>query len=260
MSRDNKPRKHRHKRHYTFMIISGDSDGTTKRLHLNHFKTQLLAYFCFAVALAIICYIIYSAMTIKTLRSINSEQKTEIDALNVDNSTLQASNDKLQTEVQQLSAAINKRLEDEQQSEEEAEALAMPIGFPLTGTASMVSAVDDLSSTTVTELTEDTKNDATGNPIVIFTAAEGSSIIASGTGTVTSVTTDTKFGNQVIIDHGNGYISIYRNSGDPLVSEGSTIDRGDIIFVVGSDNTTLGYQIQLDDQFIDPEEMIEING
>ena len=261
MSRDNKPRKHRHKRHYTFMIISGDSDGTTKRLHLNHFKTQLLAYFCFAVALAIICYIIYSAMTINTLRSINSEQKTEIDALNVDNSTLQASNDKLQTEVKQLSAAINKRLEDEQQSVEEAEALAMPIGFPLTGTAPVpVSAVDDLSSTTITELNEENKNEVTGNPIVIFTAAEGSSIIASGTGTIISVTTDTKFGNQVIIDHGNGYISIYRNAGDPLVSEGSTIDRGDIIFVVGSDNTTLGYQIQLDDQFIDPEEMIEING
>ena len=76
-----KPKKHRHKRHYTFMIISGDSDGSTKRLHLNHFKTQLLAYTCFAIALAIICYIIYTAITINTLREIELEQKASIEAL-----------------------------------------------------------------------------------------------------------------------------------------------------------------------------------
>ena len=53
MSTEKKPRKHRHKRHYTFMVISGDSDGSTKRLHLNHFKTQLLAYTAFGIALVL---------------------------------------------------------------------------------------------------------------------------------------------------------------------------------------------------------------
>ena len=260
MSNNNKPRKHRHKRHYTFMVISGDSDGSTRRLHLNHFKTQLLAYTCFAIALAIVCYIIYSVMTINTLKEIQAEQKAEIEQLKENNSTLEASNAKYETEVEQLSAAINKRIVDEQQSAEEAEALALPTGFPLTGTASMVSALDDASSTTITELTDDNKDEATGNPIVVFTASEGSSVIASGTGTITTVTTDTKFGNQVVIDHGNGYISIYRNAGDPLVSEGSSLDRGDIIFVVGESNTSLGYQILLDNEYIDPEDLIEING
>ena len=260
MSNNNKPRKHRHKRHYTFMVISGDSDGSTRRLHLNHFKTQLLAYTCFALALAIVCYIIYSVMTINTLKEIQAEQKAEIEQLKENNSTLEASNAKYETEVEQLSAAINKRIVDEQQSAEEAEALALPTGFPLTGTASMVSALDDASSTTITELTDDNKDEATGNPIVVFTASEGSSVIASGTGTITTVTTDTKFGNQVVIDHGNGYISIYRNAGDPLVSEGSSLDRGDIIFVVGESNISLGYQILLDNEYIDPEDLIEING
>ena len=260
MSKETKPRKHRHKRHYTFMIISGDSDGSTKRLHLNHFKTQILAYLLFIVALAIICYIIYSAITINTLRGIQAKQTAEIEELTTENNSLSAQNDKLETEVEQLSAAINKRLEDEQLSAEEAEALAKPTGFPLSGTASMASAVDDTNSTTVTMLTEDNKDTATGNPIVMFTAGEGSNVIASGSGTVLSVTTDAKFGNMVTIDHGNGYISIYRNGGDPLVTEGSEIDRGDIIFVVGEHNTSLGYQIQQNDKYIDPEELIEING
>ena len=259
MSAELKPRKHRHKRHYTFMVISGDSDGSTRRLHLNHFKTQLLAYCLFAVVLAIVCYIIYSAMTISNLRSIQAQQKVQIEELTAENDALQAEKDTLTTEEQQLLAALNLRLENEQQSAEEAETLAIPSGFPLTGTASMENAVDDTNSTTITKLTEDNADEATGNPIVLFEAAAGSNIIATGTGTVLSVTTDAKFGNAVTIDHGNGYISIYRNSGDPLVAEGDEIDRGDIIFVVG-DNTTLGYQIQKDDKYIDPEDLIEING
>ncbi len=260
MSKTTKPKKHRHKRHYTFMVISGDSDGSTKRLHLNHFKTQLLAYILFAVVLAIICYIIYSAITINTLRNIEVQQKADIEALTDERNTLLTEKDQLETENEQLSAAINKRIIDEQQSAEEAQTLAMPTGFPLTGTASMANAVDDKNSTTITTLTEENKDEATGDPLVVFTAAEGSSIIASGTGTIVSVTTDTKFGNQVAIDHGNGYISIYRNAGDPLVTEGSLIDRGDIIFVITKDNTSLGYQIQKDESYIDPEELIEING
>ena len=43
-------------------------------------------------------------------------------------------------------------------------------------------------------------------------------------------------GKDIKIDHGNGYISIYRNAGDPLVTDGSQIDRGDIIFVITKDN------------------------
>ena len=106
MSTDKKPRKHRHKRHYTFMIISGDSDGSTKRLHLNHFRTQLLAYTAFGIVLVIICYIIYSSITINHLRSIEIEQKTQIDELTNESATLEASNTELETKVQQLSAAL----------------------------------------------------------------------------------------------------------------------------------------------------------
>ena len=260
MSEDKKPKKHRHKRHYTFMVISGDSDGSTKSLHLNHFKTQLLAYSAFAVALVVICYIVYSAITIGNLRRIISDQKVQVTELTAESSSLEASNIELDTQVQQLKAALNQRLEDEQISAEEAENNAIPSGFPFSGTASMTSAVDDPNETTVTKLTDENKDTATGNPIVLLESAAGNTVISSGSGTVMTVTTDVKFGNIVSIDHGNGYISIYRNSGDPLVTEGSTIEKGAIIYAISDNNTTLGYQIQKDDQYIDPEELIEING
>ena len=124
----------------------------------------------------------------------------------------------------------------------------------------MTPAVDDPNETNYTKITEDNKDTATGNPLVLFDSAAGNSVIAAGSGTVQTVTTDVKFGNMVTIDHGNGYISIYRNMGDPLVTEGSAIDKGDIIFVISEDNTTLGYQIQQNEQYINPEELTEING
>ena len=260
MSKETKPRKHRHKRHYTFMVISGDSDGSTKRLHLNHTKTQVLAYTLFIIVLAIICYIIYSAITINSLKAIDAEQKAKIDELVATSSSLEATNDDLSNKVELLTATLNQRIVDEQASAEEAEELAIPSGFPLTGTASMTNAKDDPNETKVTELTDDNKDTATGNPIVVFEAASGNSVIAAGSGTVQTVTTDVKFGNMVTIDHGNGYVSTYRNSGDPLVQEGAEIDKGDIIFVIGDDNTSLGYQIQQDSEYIDPEDLIEING
>ncbi|RKM58261.1 hypothetical protein D6853_01610 [Butyrivibrio sp. X503] len=254
-----KPRKHRHRRNYTFMVISGDSDGSTKRLHLDHFQTQVLAYTAFALVLILICYIIFSAMTITNLRSIQVDQKSQIQTLTEENVKLTASNETLGNEAQQLRAALNMRLENEQQSAEEAENNAIPSGFPLTGSANIDYAVDDVNSTNITKV-DDRNSEEEGNPLVLFSAASGSNIIAAGTGTVQSVTSDAKFGNYVSIDHGNGYISIYRNSGTPIVSEGDEVDRGDILFVVDGNNTKLGYQIQKDDTYINPEELIEING
>ena len=254
-------RKHRHKRNYTFMIISGDSDGTTKRLHLNHSQTQMLAYCLFAVALALCCFILFSVITIGNLKSTNREQKTKLEALEKENSSLATTNDDLVSKKEQLEAALQKRLDNEQRSEEEAAELADPTGFPLTGTAPLPQqAVDDTSSTEITKITDKNKDTAKGNPLVLFTAASGSNIIASGSGTVMTVTADAKFGNIVTIDHGNGYISIYRNAGTPLVSEGDQIDRGSILYVVGEKNKTLGYQIQENEVYINPEDKIKIVG
>ena len=120
--------------------------------------------------------------------------------------------------------------------------------------------MDDPSETKVTKITDDNKDTVSGNPIGLFNATEGSTVIATGSGTVQTVTTDVKFGNVVTIDHGNGYISVYRNTGDPLVAEGTEIEKGGIIFVISDDNKTLGYQILQNEQYIDPEDLIEISG
>jgi murein DD-endopeptidase MepM/ murein hydrolase activator NlpD len=45
-----------------------------------------------------------------------------------------------------------------------------------------------------------------------------------------------------------------------LVEEGDTVSRGTALFIIGDKGATLGYQIQYNDEYVNPEDMIEING
>ena len=93
-----------------------------------------------------------------------------------------------------------------------------------------------------------------------FTAAQGVNVVTTGTGTVSSVDADETYGTKIIIDHGNGYQSIYRNNGISLVKTGEELGKGYILFTVGEENQELGYQIMKDEAYIDPMVIIDING
>lgn len=258
------PRKHRHKRHYTFMIISGDSDRKSKQIHLGHVATQVLAFSLFAILVAIVCYIAYITLRFKNLQSSNSQtlssmqavidnQQQMISDLSAENSSLQTANSELQAGYEQVSKALNIMVDDEEANEAAQIEAALPKGFPLSSQASYESRIDDPSS--------DSKDTAKeGNPILVFNASAGSHVVASGTGTVLTITSDSKYGKCITIDHGNGYKSIYRLSGTVLVEEGDTVSRGTALFLIGDKGATLGYQIQYNDEYVNPEDMIEING
>lgn len=118
---------------------------------------------------------------------------------------------------------------------------SLPTEFPLNGSASMQ------------EVTE-------GDPMCLFTASEGTMVVATASGTVTAVNDDADYGHSVWIDHGNGYVTIYRNKGDVIVKQGDQVVQGTSLFLVTKDNTTLGYQMKKDDVFINPMEMLAISG
>ncbi|SDB06953.1 peptidoglycan DD-metalloendopeptidase family protein [Butyrivibrio sp. INlla16] len=274
----NKPKKHRHKRHYTFMIISGDSDGSSGSFHVGHVAAQVLAFSIFAIFLFLICYVIHSAITLSSLKKYTVQQSAQIEELDTANKELIQKNSELENEVSQLSQALNQKVEAEAQTAAEEQQQYIPSLLPISGTASIENSYDDPNSTEIElqadggeenadeegaegEDAEKTPVDTTGlDPILILTTEANSTIIASGSGTVTSVTADVKYGNSVTIDHGNGYITIYRNAGESLVHEGDSVAKGATLFVVGENNTKLGYQIKQDGVFVNPEEMVEING
>ncbi len=70
-----------------------------------------------------------------------------------------------------------------------------------------------------------------GNPIL---AADG------GTITVSGWPDNSGYGNRVIIDHGNGYSSLYAHMSRVAVVAGQSVNRGDVIGYVGSTGRSTG--------------------
>ena len=70
-------------------------------------------------------------------------------------------------------------------------------------------------------------------------AAIGTKVTAAADGTVKKVYSDDMFGTTVVIDHGDGIMSIYSNlAKTPTVSEGDRCSGGDVIGAVG--DTAIG--------------------
>ena len=79
-------------------------------------------------------------------------------------------------------------------------------------------------------------------------------------GTVIAVGEDAEYGNVVRIDHGNGYVTIYRCSLEVRVHEGDDVVKGDPLFLMSNGTTTLGYQILQNAEFINPSDVMELKG
>lgn len=94
----------------------------------------------------------------------------------------------------------------------------------------------------------------------IFTAADGAMVVATAAGTVTAVNDDGDYGHNIWVDHGNGYVTIYRNPGEVKVKQGERVNQGTTLFLVTGEDSKLGYQMMKDGVYIDPMEMLAING
>ena len=94
----------------------------------------------------------------------------------------------------------------------------------------------------------------------IFHASVGTTVVAAASGTVIAVNDDEIYGHSVWVDHGNGYITIYRNKGDTTVNVGDSVVQGTTLFVIGEDNADLGYQMQKGGSYINPMDMLAISG
>ena len=191
------------------------------------------------VILSVICH--RDGETIDELMARIQEQQEKIERLEEENADLIALREELTDKVIILSDTINQKVEEEEAQEQIRAQAHMPVGFPMSSSASL----------------EETD---TEDPMVKLVGAVSSSIIASADGTVISITTDSGYLHCIKIDHGNGYNSIYRNDGDVMIKEGDEVVRGAILYVIGEDNTELGYQILYDEKYIDPMELINIDG
>ena len=230
-----KERKRR-KSKFFLLLVTEKEDGVIRQHHIGSTAIELAGIVLFLVIVLVVCRLIYDSITLQNMHQEMISQIGQINSLTVENATLNS-------KITVLSETVSKKMATEDAISQEESENAMPKGFPLSGTATMEEATDSEE-----------------HPMLEFTAADGVNIASTGTGVVLSIDADEQYGNKIVIDHGNGYQSIYRNNGTPLVKTGETLGKGYILFTVGEDNTKLGYEITQNEEYIDPMTLIEING
>lgn len=233
--------KRKRKYNYTLMLFVDSKEGRIRQMGISPAVIESVAVIGLVVlfALAILCAV--RGNRLEEMQNLNQSQTDRIQELEEENTDLRALREELTDKVTILSDTINQKVEEEEAFEEAQAQAHMPVGFPMSSSASLEEADSE-------------------EPMVKLNGTEGNSVIASADGTVVSITTDTSYLHCIKIDHGNGYVSIYRNDGDAMVKEGDEVVRGAILYVIGEENTELGYQITYDEKFMEPMELINIDG
>ncbi|MCM1064452.1 MAG: peptidoglycan DD-metalloendopeptidase family protein [Eubacterium sp.] len=238
-------KRHKRKKNHVVLVTSDAVDAKLKQFRFRPWILQtVIVVFCVLCGAAI-GYVFYE--TDDRLQQ-TTRSASEIEQLELQNQELTDRNAELESllaaqgeKIQILSDTVNQKVESETALLQQLESLTTPVELPLTGRATME------------EVTE-------GNPMCIFTGASGTMAVATANGTVIAVNDDVEYGHNIWVDHGNGYITIYRNQGDAMVKQGETVKQGATLFLIGEDNNKLGYQMMRDNEYIDPMEMLILNG
>ena len=235
--------KNRHKRKVSHILIytTDAVDADTKQVRIHPWVLAGVTLIVCCVLGAVIGYAVYEGELWGRIREHDASQNAALTAAQDEKDALQEKIDEQDAKIEMLSITIQDQTQQIAELQAQIAEQSVPTDYPLTGSASMTVITD-------------------GDPMVEFTATEGSTVVAAGKGVVTAVEEDEVYGSRVVIDHGNGYVSIYRNKGESQVKAGDEVASGTTLFMVTEDNRQLGYQIKENDIYIDPTTIIAIKG
>ena len=227
---------------YSILFVPDVGNADVKRFSM---KAGYVVAFFVAIVLLMAGALGYCSILTGRVNSANqtvAALETQIDNLTSENAELMTKNNELQGKVTILSDTINDKVLQEEAREAEIAQGFVPTGFPLKGMASYEERV----------LEE--------HPIVVFNASQGTSVLATAKGTVSSIEGDAETGYIIMVDHANGYCSVYRNGSAPKVGEGDEVTTETELFEIEAGKEELGYQIIQNDAYIQPLDMMEIYG
>ena len=217
-----KKRKKRRVNHYVVTVSDMPSQDTHLR-RLPHGLRRLIALCILLIVVAVTIIVANNNYRATVLAAKEEAYQEEISRLSEENNKLTEQNAILQDKVLILSETVNEKKE--------------------------VLQIDGENVT---------------RPMIEFTAPDGTYIVAAGDGTVSYVAEEISYGWEVRIDHSNGYVTSYRTNTEPKVKVGDEVSRGGLLFEMKAgdddDPAKLGYQIIYNDEYINPSEILEING
>ena len=132
------------------------------------------------------------------------------------------------------------------------------VGTPVlaTGSSSMIAPVSDYTFTSAFKFRNGRQHKG-----VDLAVPEGTPVYASDSGTVIVAEWSDSYGNYVIIDHENGFKTVYAHNSSLLVQEGQTVTKGTMIALSGNTGNSTGphvhFEIRYNDTAVDPELYID---
>ena len=236
------------------IIVTSDAvDANVRQFKIRTWVLGVIVVFLFAVFGALLGYLFYEERIWQTAIDKSNQQLHAMEALAQENDQVKSELEareleltqkiqSLQDEVQVLSTTLNQKVESEKNLIEEIDKMSYPTGFPINGSASAIETEGD------------------DRPVAKISATEGIMVVATAKGTVIDVNDDLEYGHNIWVDHGNGYVTVYRNANDPLVKQGDLVYQGTALFLIGEGESFVGYQIMLDGNYLNPLDLIEIKG
>ncbi len=243
-------KKKRKASYYYELTISNDPKSSVKSRRYTHVMLRIYQVLISLLVLFIICFVGYVNYDSSVAKQREVALKQSVEQLQAENATLAAGNEELSEKITILSETVNQKTEVVAQIEEK----SLPTGFPLSGSAELEEKTEEVN----------VGGEVITRPMIEFSASDGTYVIASGDGTVSVVAEESTYGWEVRIDHGNGYVTVYRTNTEPKVKQGDEIPRGGLIFEIekpdGEDVGKVAYQIIYNEDYIAPTEMLKIEG
>ena len=98
--------------------------------------------------------------------------------------------------------------------------------------------------------------DGRGHKGLDIACNKGTEILAAMGGTVAYAHYRSDYGNFVVIDHGNGYRTVYAHASKLLVTKGQVVEKGQVIALVGSTGQSTGnhlhFEVRINDVAVNP--------
>lgn len=240
--------RHKRKNSHVVIVTSDAADMRMKQFRIRPWILQtIITIFCICVG-GLIGYFVYEKDIWDAERQRTSARDDVIGGLEEEKALLEAQIaalkeeiDSLNENIQILSETVAQKVQNESELSEQLEQQYMPTKVPLKGARTMEEGTE-------------------GDPICLFPAEAGSLVVATASGTVVVVNEDPEYGNNVWVEHGNGYTTVYRGQGDVKVKQGETVTQGSTLILVTGENSRLGYQIMKDGVYVNPMDMLAISG
>lgn len=220
---------------------------------------------CLLLCAVCICVLSFKVMNLSKEVAVLEEEK----------SSMQIQFEHEKTELREKVTLLSNQLTVLIEEEEAQAQKKIPAGLPVSGKIITIEAEPVIVATEIegTGLENDNVQETVATdgenideiiveqeiPTVVFGVKKGTQIVSAGAGVIEILDSDGN-GTIIVIDHGNGYKSVYLFKGTPKVKIGDEVLRGTLLFEVTSNNAEFSFQIIKDGTYMNPMDILEIQG